>query len=214
MTIRIASLAIALGAVLGLGALTPAPADEPDYYIGQIFLGGWNFCPRNSIPTNGQLLQVSQFTALFSLLGTTYGGDGRTTFGIPNLQARTPIGEGRGPGLPPYSQGQAGGAEQVALVTDQLPAHSHDTDLQLSGRALGSSATASATDPTGNLPAVTIDPSYAPAIGAPMAANSVTLTLENLPTSAAGDNQSFGIRDPYLGLTYCIALEGIYPSRS
>ena len=103
---------IALGASLSLAL--PAHAGTDDY-IGEIFMMGSNFCPRGSAPANGQLLPVSQNQALFSLLGTTYGGDGRTTFALPDLRGRSPIHAGQGPGLSNYRLGSKGGTENNAL---------------------------------------------------------------------------------------------------
>ena len=98
-------------------------------FIGQITLVGFNFAPRGWAFCEGQLLSISQNTALFSLLGTTYGGDGRTTFGLPDLRGRVPIGPGTGPGLPSYSWGQKGGADREALAINQMPGHSHTVAL-------------------------------------------------------------------------------------
>jgi microcystin-dependent protein len=102
-------------AVTALSAFA-MPADAGlDPYVGEIFQGGWNFCPRGSIPLDGQLLPISQNTALFSLLGTTYGGDGRTTFGVPDMRGRSPMHEGQGPGLTNRPLGESGGKEKINL---------------------------------------------------------------------------------------------------
>src|SRR5580704_15922794 len=94
-------------------------------FLGMIITVGFNFAPRGWALCNGQLMPISQNTALFSLLGTTYGGNGTTTFALPNLQSRVPVHFGQGPGLSPYVIGQSGGAETVALTINQLPAHTH-----------------------------------------------------------------------------------------
>jgi microcystin-dependent protein len=94
-------------------------------FIGQIMLVGFNYCPRGWAEANGALLPIAQNTALFSLLGTTYSGDGRTTFGLPDLRGRVPIGDGTGAGLSPYQLGQKGGVESVTLTSSQLPPHAH-----------------------------------------------------------------------------------------
>src|SRR5262245_24305688 len=96
-----------------------------DPYLGCIFMFAGNFAPNGYAYCNGQLLAISQNTALFSLLGTTYGGDGRTTFALPDLRGRAPIGFGQGPGLPNYDLGSVVGSPSVTLTTSQLPAHSH-----------------------------------------------------------------------------------------
>src|SRR5690625_4414253 len=96
-----------------------------DTFIGTIQLFAFDFVPRGWAACNGQLLPISQHTALYSLLGTQYGGDGRTTFGLPDLRGRVPLGQGQGPGLASYAVGETGGAETTTLTTEQLPAHTH-----------------------------------------------------------------------------------------
>lgn len=165
-------------------------------FIGTIMFFGFNFAPRGWAKCQGQLLAISQNTALFSLLGTQYGGDGRTTFALPDLQGRVPIGEGQGPGLPPYSIGQTGGAPAVTLISTQIPAHTH-----------GINAAASATSkvPMNNLPAATAGgSSYGPTVSGAMASNMV---------QPAGGGQPHENMQPYLVGNWCIALEGIFPSR-
>lgn len=93
--------------VTNLGMTSPAVAG-PDEYIGEIIMGGWNFCPRHTIKADGQILPINRYTALFSLYGTNYGGDGRTTFGIPDLRGRSPVHNGQGPGLPDHRLGHKG----------------------------------------------------------------------------------------------------------
>ena len=94
-------------------------------FVGEILLVGFNFAPKGYSMCNGQLLSISQNTALFSLLGTTYGGDGQSTFALPNLQSRVPIHMGQGAGLSPYALGQVGGVESVTLTSAQMPRHNH-----------------------------------------------------------------------------------------
>src|ERR1700689_2915424 len=96
-----------------------------EFYLGQIFMGGWNFAPAGSALCNGQLLSIPQYNALFSLLGTTFGGNGVQTLGLPNLQGRVPIHWGQGQGLSPYNIGQQGGVENATLLVSNLPAHTH-----------------------------------------------------------------------------------------
>ena len=103
MSIRLAVCSAALVAS-SLGIATPAMAGT-DAYVGEIIMGGWNFCPRGTVPADGKLMAIAQNTALFSLFGTTYGGDGRVTFGLPDLRSRTPIHHGQGPGLPKHDIG-------------------------------------------------------------------------------------------------------------
>src|SRR6202012_2704707 len=130
-----------------------------DQYIGEIRMVGFNFAPVGWALCNGQLLSISQNTALFSLLGTQFGGDGRTNFGLPNLQGRFPLHQGSGAGLPPYVIGQMGGNPNVTLTTAQMPAHTHAATFVAGSSALqGSSAGGSTNTPAGNYLAVATDP--------------------------------------------------------
>ena len=169
--------------------------------IGEIRLFAGNFAPRNWAFCNGQLLSISQNTALFSILGTTYGGDGRVTFALPDLRSRVPIHPGQGPGLSNYVLGQTGGVETVTLTQNQLPSHTHSVNAVANG---GNQA-----NPTGNLPAVestgtSQNYSNAAATG-PMSAGMIGNT---------GGNQPFSVVQPHQCLNYIIALYGIFPSRN
>jgi len=106
-------------------------------FVGEIRMFGFNFAPQGWALCNGQLLPISQNTALFSLLGTTYGGDGRTTFALPDMRSRVPVCQGQGPGLSPYAEGQAGGAETVTLAATQMPGHTHPVKASSSPAASG-----------------------------------------------------------------------------
>ena len=119
-----------------------------DPFIGELRLFGFNFAPRGWALCQGQLMSISQNTALFSLLGTMYGGNGQTTFGLPDLRGRTALGFGQGPGLSPYDQGQPGGAEQVTLLAGQLPPHNH---------TVSASSAATGKNPANSFPAYTAD---------------------------------------------------------
>lgn len=177
-------------------------------FIGMIALFGFNFPPRGWAPCNGQLMSIAQNTALFSLLGTTYGGNGQTTFALPDLRSRVPLGQGQGPGLSNYPIGQQGGTENVTMTANQMPQHTHPLT--------GSGNAATANTLNGNVPAkpngvttlgeeaVTVN-AYAPA-GNPVAANPAAIGV-------AGGNQPLPVMQPYLVMNYCIALQGIYPSR-
>jgi len=166
-------------------------------FVGEIRMFAGNFAPRGWAFCDGQLLAVSQNDALFSLLGTIYGGDGRTTFGLPDLRGRIPIHAGHGPGLSPRRLGSKSGAEKVTLTVNQLPSHSHP--LQ------GTSATATSTDPVGNAPAGGsadyLSPRLTPVA---MAAQAVTAT---------GGSRSHTNLMPFLCVHFIISLVGIYPSR-
>jgi microcystin-dependent protein len=170
-------------------------------YIGEIRLFAGNFAPNGWAFCNGQLLPISRYTAVFSLLGTNYGGDGRTTFALPNLQGRTPIHQGTGPGLTPRSLGEMGGSETVSLNSQQLPPHTH--------------AARGSTVPTGPAPAGTIwsglggrdAPKYYGS-GTPNTPMATTLIA---PSGGGGAHNNLS---PYVTLNYIIALEGIFPPRS
>ena len=170
-------------------------------FIGQLMAVGFNFAPRGWALCNGQLLAVSQHDALFSLLGTTYGGDGRTTFGLPNLQSRTAVHPGSGPGLSPVRLGEVMGGETSTLTTANLPSHTHGIGANTGSATASSPSNAyMSTAQDANRNAI---PLYSTTKAGNMAA-----------TEAAGSNTSFNNRSPFLGLYWCIALVGIYPSRS
>lgn len=187
-------------------------------FLGMIILGGWNFAPRGYALCNGQLLSIAQNTALFSLLGTTYGGNGQTTFGLPNLQSRLAMHWGQGQGLSPVVIGEQSGVESVTLNVNQMPAHTHTFTSTSTLNAATSKATLNT--PAGNMLARINDNSGGtgtPVIYLP--ANSTPVTpLGGLnvagTNSIAGGSQPFSIRNPYLGVTHVIALEGIFPSRN
>ena len=168
-------------------------------FLGQILMVGFNFAPRGWAYCNGQLLPIAQNTALFSLLGTTYGGNGQTTFALPNLQSRVPIHFGQGAGLSAYSLGETGGQESVTLTTPQMPAHNHTAALNASGGA-GSDGS-----PTGNY--LADGNQYTSSTNTSMNANAVAIGI-------AGGTQPHSNIQPYLGLNFIIALEGIFPSRN
>ncbi len=188
-------------------------------FIGEIIMFGGNFAPRSWAFCNGQLLAISQNTALFSILGTTYGGDGRTTFALPDLRGRSAIHAGRGPGLSTMKLGQRGGAESVTLNLLNLPNHSHTASITSAQAAVTLKASVdegSSDEAEGNILASGISKMYAAAnvadqvnlapVAAPVT-GSVTL-------SNTGNQQSFNNRNPFEVVNYIIALFGTYPSRS
>lgn len=170
-------------------------------FTGQIIRFAGNFAPRGWAFCDGQLLPIAQNTALFSLLGTTYGGDGRTTFALPDLRSRVPIHPGNGPGLSSYRLGQKGGTETVTLQTTQIPSHNHLVECV--------SSVGNKTSPDGAIPgsetAGTVDFWSDAASDGTMNANMIKNT---------GGGQGHENRQPYLAVNYIIALEGTYPSRS
>jgi microcystin-dependent protein len=165
-------------------------------FIAEITLFGGNFAPRGYALCAGQVLAISQNTALFSILGTTYGGNGQTTFALPDLRGRVPVGQGQGPGLSNVDLGQQAGAETVTLTSGQMPAHTHT--------AAATQAGATSTRPANNVPSG--GGAYNPTSdGSTLAAGFIATT---------GGSQPHENHQPYLGLNYIIALEGIFPSRN
>ena len=167
-------------------------------FLGEIRLFGFNFAPVGWAMCQGQLLSIQQYSALFALLGTYYGGNGTTNFALPDLRGRVPIGVGQGPGLTPYVQGQQGGSETVTLSVNQMPAHSHAVNAEAS--------TANSDKPTGAIPGKAGTPSYS--------TSAPTTTMNAAMIGPTGGSQPFGIEPPYLALNWCIALQGIFPSRN
>ena len=187
------------------GALI-APAAQAtcsiDPMLGSICIVAYNFCPHGYADAAGQLLSIAQNTALFSLLGTQFGGDGRTTFALPDLRGRAPVGVGQGPGLSSIVEGQQAGSESVTLTTSQMPAHSHTAMLK------ASSGNGNTDSPINAVPAKLPRSNIYSSGTADSAMASGTVTL-----TSVGGGSPVSVRDPYLGLRYCIALQGIYPSR-
>ena len=168
-------------------------------FVGEIRMFAGNFAPRGWAFCDGQLLAVSQNDALFSLLGTIYGGDGRTTFGLPDLRGRIPIHAGTGPGLSPRRLGAKAGAEDVTLTVNQLPSHSHTV------RCVKDNG--NQTSPTGHVWAANTTNQYAAAAPEPTAAANA-----NAISDTGGSQAHFNLM-PFLCVHFIIALFGIYPSR-
>ena len=183
-----------------------------DPYLGQLMLVGFGFNNRGWNNCDGQLLPISQYSALFSLFGTMYGGDGRTTFGLPDLRGRVAIHVGTGPGLPTYRQGQRAGEPTVTLNITQIPSHNHALGGNANASLHGRTDQANAQTPTDTF--LGGHEGYVSGQTTPNAtlhANSVSLsgTTENNGGSREHDNMQ-----PYLVLRYLVAMVGIYPSRS
>jgi microcystin-dependent protein len=167
-------------------------------FLGEIRTFGFNFAPQGWAMCAGQLLPISQNTALFALLGTFYGGDGVTTFALPDLRGRVGINQGNGPGLSPYVLGQRSGSETVTLTNAQMPTHSHGV--------MANGGTASTARPDGAVPARGSADAYAAAPdGTAMNAGMI---------ASSGGSQPANNLQPYLALNFCIALQGIFPSRN
>jgi microcystin-dependent protein len=173
-----------------------------DQFVGEIRMFAGNFAPTGWAFCNGQILPISQNTALFSLLGTTYGGDGRSTFALPDLQGRTPLQAGQGAGLTLRNLGETAGAANVTLTADQIPSHSHSvpvssadaTGTALAGNSLGAI--------TGKQTGSRIFNTYGPAQDMTAMGDSV------------GGSQPHNNRQPYLAVSFIIALQGIFPPRA
>lgn len=183
-----------------------------DEYMGIIKIFAGNFAPRGWAMCNGQLLPISQYTALFSILGTTYGGDGVSTFALPNLQSRVPVGMGRGPGLSLYTQGQLAGNEQNTLLIANLPVHTHTAQFSVSsGNSGQSAATAGATIAT---PGTGSSRSFSATLGFNTSAPDTTLNANSVVNAATGGNAPVNNIQPVIALNYIICLQGIFPSRN
>lgn len=178
-------------------------ANEP--YLGAIFIFAGNFAPRGFQLCNGQLLAISQNTALFSILGTTYGGDGVQTFALPDLRGRTPIGQGAGLGLNPVVLGESSGNQNVTILSSNMPAHNHLVNV--------SNTQGSLPLPQGNYIAGVVDSNLGNGTSFNNAGTAGS-TLAPASVSMAGNNLPLSIQNPYLGINYIIAVQGIFPSRN
>lgn len=210
-------------------------------FLGQIQLFGFQFAPRGWAQCAGQILAIPTNTALFSLLGTVYGGNGQTTFQLPDLRGRVAIGQGQGPGLQNYNLGEFAGVETMTLTGANLPSHTHQATAQSNSTSTSTSTSTSSStlngvngaankgNPAGHMLAANANAQiYAPASAgsavAMDAASVATTTTTNTTTGTttnttvtvqpAGNNSPFPLHSPYLCLNYCIALEGVYPSRN
>jgi microcystin-dependent protein len=178
-------------------------------YMANVTIFAGTFAPRGWMFCNGQLLAIAQYDALFALIGTTYGGDGQTTFALPDLRSRVAINTGQGGGLSNYIIGQAGGTESITVTTNQLPTHTHSF-ISLTGNPGASGIAGTANIATGNVPALTTNiQSYDSAGAASLLQSSMNTT-----TPISGGNQPMEILPPYLAMNYIICVEGIFPSRN
>lgn len=169
-------------------------------FIAEIRIFPYNFAPRGWAFCEGQLLPIAQNTALFSLVGTIYGGDGRTTFGLPNLRGRAPMQHGQGPGLSPYRLGERAGAETVALTEAQMPSHSHTMACN--------AGFPNSQNPVGNYLATEVGTAqaYSTTPNSSMGSGAIG--------NSSGSGQPHNNMQPFLVLHFCIALTGLFPSRS
>lgn len=190
-------------------------------FIGQIIQGGWNYAPAHYAFCNGQLLQIAQNSALFALLGTTFGGDGTTTFALPDLRGRSMIHAGQGAGLNNYALGQSGGTETVTLLTSQLPAHSHPV---VPNPGANNASNTKATDQAPSNGAIfgrgvdtgsgtAVPEIYLPSGTTPTIALGLNIA-GSFTIGTTGSNVPVPILGPYLAVSMVIALQGIFPSRN
>ena len=180
-----------------------------DPFVAEIRIVGFNFAPLGWALCNGQILPISQNTALFSLLGTNYGGDGKSTFGLPNLQGSVPIhaGGGQGPGLSPYVVGQTGGKQTVTLLSSQLPAHTHGAQFSTTAGSLPS--------PTNNAWAKPPGGGHGqPAAEQAYSTNAPNAAMSGAALSSVGGGLPHNNMSPYVVMNFVIAMQGIYPARS
>ena len=171
-----------------------------DPFVAEIRIFGFNFAPRGWAFCDGQVLPISQNTALFSLLGTTYGGDGKSTFALPNLQGQAAIHPGQGPGLSLHDLGETGGSETVTLLETEMPAHSHSW--------MGSTQTAEDRTPANEV--------FARATGGNLYTTNTSglVSLAPQAISPVGQSQPHNNMQPFLTCNFCIALQGVYPPRT
>jgi microcystin-dependent protein len=174
-------------------------------YIGELRPIGFGYAPKGWLLCQGQTLAINQNQALFSLLGTTYGGNGQTTFNLPDLRARVPVGQGQGPGLSSYVLGQVGGVENQTLTPTQLPAHSHVVQgTMVPDAATDNGAPTGEYIGTGSLNQYSKGPK-----NTAMAANAVSGTA-----NPVGNNQPHENRQPFIAINYAICIQGLFPPRS
>ncbi len=169
-------------------------------FLGEIKMFAGNFAPRGYAFCSGQILSIAQNTALFALLGTQYGGNGQTTFALPDLQNRTPMFWGQGPGLTPRSIGESGGSSNVTLITQQITQHNHQ---QSANGTIAGDQPSPANNAFGVL-----------GRGRPQVYTTTAPTVQMQPTAIAGSGQPHNNRQPYLGISFIIAVQGIFPSRN
>ncbi len=207
-----------LGGMVGIGALiagvmtTPAYAGS-DCYLGEISAFAGSYAPRGYAFARGQLMSISGNEALYSILGTTYGGDGRTSFALPDLTGRVIVGAGKMLAGRLYPLGERGGMETVTLTTSQMPAHTHDATLQ------AVSADGDKSDPNGNMLAIGVIPSgrgsttkvknYSSSVSSPVAMNGQAVKV-----SSTGGGTPVPVMQPYTVINYIICTEGLFPPRN
>jgi len=184
-------------------------------FIGVVKIFAGNFAPRGFMMCNGQSLAISQYSALFSILGTTYGGNGQTTFALPDLRGRAPVGWGQAPGLSNYALGQVSGTESTSILISNMPAHNHVASSTLSLNASDAAATVG-TPVAGNALGAGKDVNTDPVSMYTTSAPNIPLTGGTVDTTIGlnGGNVPISILQPVLATSYIICVEGIFPSRN
>ena len=191
----------ALAALLAAGFSAPAAAQAQSPYIGEIALVPYTFCPAGWAEANGQLLPISQNDALFALYGTTYGGDGQTTFALPDMPGRVPLDQGATAGQPSYKQGEKGGTEAFTLTISQMPAHTH--------AAQATSAMINSNSPNNALVGT-----FAANAKVYASAGGTALQFNPAAIASTGNNLPVDNMQLYLTMRFCVALVGIFPSKN
>lgn len=229
---------LASALVIPTGSMTAHAAEK---FLGDVFIVAAPYCPRGSLPTNGQIVERSNYEALYMLIGSKFGGNGVSNFALPDLRGRAPVGAGQGPGLSAIAEGQSGGRETVTLTTAQLPPHVHAPDPRVhndhhhtlqghshGGKTVGTTAAPSVSSPAGGMigtfpPGANFYTTVTPT-GGEMASDSITMpehladttlgTVAVGSTGVAGQSEPLNSRSPYTALQFCIVTQGLFPSRS
>ncbi|WP_454268049.1 phage tail protein [Roseovarius sp. MBR-51] len=190
--------------LFGPTSILPTVAEAGiDPFIGDIVAVGYNFCPRGWVSAEGQILPISQFTPLFALIGITYGGNGTSTFALPDLRGRVAMGQGAGPGLTQRPQGQIFGVEGQLLTSNELPSHNHVVNANnLDGNLPGPGGKVLAAAPPSGVGSETIYSDQGP-----------NVTMSPTMIATAGQSQAFNVEDPSQVMRFCIATEGVFPQR-
>ncbi len=202
MTIR--NLALALTTTAAFMVVAPTAEAGVDPYLGEMTIYPYTFCPRGWTDADGKLLPISSYSALFSLYGTTFGGDGRTTFGVPDMRSRSPMGMGNGPGLTPRTQGQKFGSETNVMTSGQMPSHTHQAGIQTKA-----GTQADTTTPQQNSFGDTAGNTYVTG-----AATNKFMHTDTVVVTPTGSSQAQNNLQPTSVFRYCVATTGTYPSRN
>ncbi len=208
--------AMLAGSAQGVFACTDSP------YLGSVCITAGLYCPRGYMEPTGQVLSISEYSSLYAVMGNIYGGNGRTTFALPDLRGRTPVAMGQGAGLSPVDQGQVRGTETRTLTRDQLPEHTHEASLSPTSASLqASTAAGTKPEPASDRYLGKVTPARgAPAVDLYTSDSSQLTSIKGLALEGAisvantGNSQPFSILPPQFGLRFCIAVQGLFPPRN